>query len=84
MRQLAVGGGTAANAGDGQVLLRMSDASLPGTDLLLSRTETGWLLRADTRSRGSYDAIREAGPELARRFESRQLGSLELDLQWHS
>lgn len=79
VRQLAVGGGAAADAADGQVLLRMSDATLPGTDLLLSRTETGWLLRADTRSRGSYDAIREAAPELARRFAARDLGTLEID-----
>ncbi|QCO68608.1 hypothetical protein E5843_14035 [Luteimonas yindakuii] len=84
VRQLAVGGGTAANSDDGQVLLRMSDASLPGTDLLLSRTETGWLLRADTRSRGSYDAIREAAPDLAQRFADRALGTLEIDPHWHA
>ena len=84
VRQLAVGGGTAANAADGQVLLRMSDASLPGTDLLLSRTESGWLLRADTRSRGSYDAIREAAPELAQRFADRSLGTLQVETELHA
>src|SRR5690606_17217872 len=40
VRQCAVEG--AAGEGDGQVLLRMSDATLPGTDLLLSRTAEGW------------------------------------------
>ena len=49
------------------LLLRMADATLPGTDLLLSRTPDGWVLRADVRSRSSYDAIREAAPALARR-----------------
>ncbi len=65
--------------GDGHVLLRMSDATLPGTDLLLSRTADGWHLRADVRSRGSYDAIREAAPALAKRFAEQNLGRLEID-----
>lgn len=77
VRQCAVEG--AAGEGDGQVLLRMSDATLPGTDLLLSRTAEGWRLRADVRSRDSYDAIREAGPALARRFAEQNLGTLEID-----
>lgn len=83
VRQLAVGGGAGSDASDGQILLRMSDATLPGTDLLLSRTETGWVLKADTRSRGSYDAIREAAPELARRFAEKGLGQLEIDSELH-
>lgn len=83
VRQLAVGGGTAAPDRDGQVLLRMADATLPGTDLLLSKTADGWLLRADVRSRDSFDAIHEAAPELARRFAERNLGTLEIDPQFH-
>jgi len=78
VRQLAVDAAHAGD-GDGQVLLRMSDATLPGTDLLLSRTADGWRLRADVRSRDSYDAIREAGPALARRFAEQNLGTLEID-----
>ena len=78
VRQLAVDAAHAGD-GDGQVLLRMSDATLPGTDLLLSRTSDGWRLRADVRSRDSYDAIREAAPALARRFAEQNLGTLELD-----
>lgn len=78
VRQFAVGGATAAD-GDGQVLLRMADATLPGTDLLLSRTADGWHLRADVRSRDSYDAILEAAPALARRFAEQNLGTLEID-----
>lgn len=78
VRQLAVDG-AASTDGDGHVLLRMSDATLPGTDLLLSRTADGWHLRADVRSRGSYDAIREAAPMLAKRFAEQDLGNLEID-----
>lgn len=66
-----------------QVLLRLSDSTLPGTDLLLSRTETGWLLRADVRSRGSYEAIQQAAPRLAERFASRNLGTLQVDPHFH-
>lgn len=78
VRQLAVNGAN-GDTGDGKVLLRMADSTLPGTDLLLSRTADGWMLRADVRSRTSYDAIREAAPELAKRFAERNLGTLEID-----
>lgn len=82
VRQLAVGGSDDGRDG-GQVLLRLSDSTLPGTDLLLSRTQTGWRLQADVRSRGSYEAIQQAAPQLAERFASRNLGSLEIDSQFH-
>lgn len=79
VRKLAAGGSATGADGDGRVLLRMSDATLPGTDLLLSREADGWVLRADVRSRESYDAIREAGPELAKRFAERNLGTLRVE-----
>lgn len=82
VRQLAVDD-RAARDSDGQVLLRMADATLPGTDLLLSRTADGWALRADVRSRSSYDAIREAAPELAKRFAERNLGTLSIEPHFH-
>ena len=82
VRQLAVGDAVARD-GDGQVLLRMADATLPGTDLLLTRNGDGWTLRADVRSRSSFDAIREAAPELAKRFAERNLGTLEIDPHFH-
>lgn len=78
VRQLAVDGAAGAD-GDGHVLLRMADATLPGTDLLLSKTADGWHLRADVRSRDSFDAIRDAAPALARRFAEQNLGRLEID-----
>ncbi|WP_133000193.1 hypothetical protein [Luteimonas arsenica] len=83
VRQLAVAGGATDPQGDGQVLLRMADATLPGTDLLLSREGDGWVLRADVRSRASYDAIRDAAPELSRRFAERELGTLRVDPHFH-
>lgn len=83
VRQLAVSAG-GIRGDDGQVLLRLSDATLPGTDLLLSRTESGWRLRADVRSRGSFDAIRQAAPQLAERFAARDLGTLEIEPHLHA
>jgi hypothetical protein len=81
VRQLAVGEGGAD--GDGKVLLRLADSTLPGTDLLLSRTADGWLLRADVRSRYSFDAIRDAAPRLAERFADRDLGTLTIEPHFH-
>ena len=83
VRKLAAGGSATGADGDGRVLLRMSDATLPGTDLLLSREGDGWVLRADSRSRESFDAIREAGPQLAQRFAERNLGTLTIDPHFH-
>ncbi len=83
LKQMATDRGAATDAGDGRVLLRMADATLPGTAQLLSRTPEGWVLRADVRSRSSFDAIREAAPELARRFAERNLGTLSIDPHFH-
>lgn len=82
VRQLAVSSG-GAHGEENQVLLRLSDQTLPGTDLLLTKTAEGWQLRADSRSRSSFDAIREAGPELMRRFAERNLGQLSIDPHFH-
>lgn len=82
VQQLAASDG-ALRDGDGQVLLRMADATLPGTDLLLSRSGDGWLLRADVRSRDSFDAIRQAAPELSRRFADSNLGALSIEPHFH-
>ena len=84
VRQLAVDDAV-ARGDSGQILLRMADATLPGTDLLLSRNSNGdgWTLRADVRSRSSFDAIREAAPQLAKRFAERNLGTLEIDPHFH-
>src|SRR3546814_14305914 len=51
LKQMATDRGAAADAGDGRVLLRMADATLPGPDLLLSRTSAGWVLRASAEAR---------------------------------
>ncbi|MBJ6979130.1 hypothetical protein [Luteimonas sp. MC1895] len=83
VRRLAAGGSATGADGDGRVLLRMSDATLPGTDLLLSREGNGWVLRADVRSRDSYDAIRDAAPGLTRRFAERNLGELRVEPHFH-
>lgn len=78
VRQLLVSE-TATSARGGDVLLRMSDAALPGTDIWLRRTERGWKVRADVRSRDSYDAIVAGRERLVKRFAERGLGELDIE-----
>jgi hypothetical protein len=70
---------TATSARGGDVLLRMSDAALPGTDIWLRRTERGWKVRADVRSRDSYDAIVAGSERLVKRFAEHGLGELDIE-----
>lgn len=78
VRQLLVSE-TAISARGGDVLLRMSDAALPGTDIWLRRTERGWKVRADVRSRDSYDAIVAGSERLVKRFAEHGLGELDIE-----
>lgn len=78
VRQFAVSEGGTLN-GEGQVLLRLDDSTLPGTDLMLTRTADGWLLQADVRSSESFDAIRDAAGKLGERFAERGLGTLVVE-----
>lgn len=70
---------TATGERGGDVLLRMSDAALPGTDIWLRRTERGWKVRADVRSRDSYDAIVAGSERLVERFAEHGLGELDIE-----
>lgn len=83
VRQLAVTEGGALH-GEGQVLLRLDESTLPGTDLMLTRTADGWLLQADVRSSESFEAIREAAGQLGERFAARGLGTLVVEPRYHS
>lgn len=83
IRQMLVSENAGRGARGGEVLLRMSAAALPGTDLWLSRTERGWKLRADVRSRDSYQSILNGSPKLVQRFAERNLGELEIEPVYH-
>lgn len=83
VRQLAVSEGGAADS-DSQVLLRLDEATLPGTDLMLTRTTDGWLLQAEVRSAESFEAIREAAGQLGERFAARGLGKLVVEPRYHA
>lgn len=83
VKQLAVTeGGT--REGEGQVLLRLDEGTLPGTDLMLTRTADGWLLQADVRSAESFQAIREAAGQLGERFAARGLGTLVVEPRYQA
>ena len=62
------------------VMLNMTDAVLPGTQLTLTQTDAGWRLDSQSTSTASYRAIRDLAPELQARFAERGLGELTLDV----
>lgn len=67
-----------------EVLLRMQNDVLPGTDLWLTQTENGWQLRADVRSRDAYDTLLANQEELVQRFAEGSLGKLTIEPVFHA
>lgn len=67
-----------------EVLLRMQNDVLPGTDLWLTQTENGWQLRADVRSRDAYDTLLANQDELVQRFAEGALGKLTIEPVFHA
>ncbi len=68
-----------ADGRDAQVMLRLSDSVLPGTDLTLTRGVSGWELRAEVSSASASETLRECLPDLIKRFEAGGLGSLQFE-----
>jgi hypothetical protein len=73
-----------SSAQQGEIMLRLKDDVLPGTDLWLSRTDGGWKLRADTRSADAYRTLIESAPSLIERFAGSNLGELDVDPVFHT
>ncbi|MFK2891663.1 type III secretion HpaP family protein [Dyella flagellata] len=61
-----------------EIMITLKDGLLPGTELWLSRTSSGWKLRADTRSSTAYRSLLEGAPQLIERFAQSKLGELEV------
>ncbi|WP_266167802.1 type III secretion HpaP family protein [Dyella subtropica] len=61
-----------------EIMITLKDGLLPGTELWLSRTSTGWTLRADTRSSTAYRSLLDGAPQLIERFAQSRLGVLEI------
>ncbi|HNR90875.1 MAG TPA: type III secretion HpaP family protein [Dokdonella sp.] len=79
VRRLLVSDSTAAR-GDARVMLRLSDSLLPGTDLTLTRSESGWVLRAEVNDAGSREALERCSDELVARFAKGGLGAIKLEM----
>ncbi len=80
LRQLLVSDSARSAGGrDAQVMLRLSDSVLPGTDLLLTRGVSGWELRAEVASASASETLRECMPDLIKRFEAGGLGTLHFE-----
>jgi hypothetical protein len=62
-----------------EIMITLKDGVLPGAELWLSRTDTGWKLRADTRLPETYRQLLDGAPQLIERFAQQRLGELEID-----
>jgi hypothetical protein len=83
VRQMLVTDPRSARGRPREVLLRMQNDALPGTDLWLTRTDDGWRLRADVSSRDAYDTLLEFQDELVKRFAESRLGELSIEPVFH-
>jgi hypothetical protein len=84
VRQMLVTDPRSARGGRSrEVLLRMQNDALPGTDLWLTRTDSGWSLRAEVSSRDAYDTLLEFQDELVKRFADSRLGELSIEPIFH-
>jgi hypothetical protein len=83
VRQMLVSDPRSGRGGSREVLLRMQNDVLPGTDLWLTQTENGWQLRADVRSRDAYDTLLANQDELVQRFADGALGKLTIEPVFH-
>lgn len=83
VRQMLVTDPRSARGRPREVLLRMQNDALPGTDLWLTRTDSGWSLRAEVSSRDAYDTLLEFQDELVKRFADSRLGELSIEPVFH-
>ncbi len=80
VRQLLVSDSARGGAGsDARVMLRLADSTLSGTDLMLTRGDSGWALRAEASSAAALDALHECTPDLVERFAAGGLGKLSVE-----
>jgi hypothetical protein len=63
------------------VILRLAEDTLPQAELRLSREHGGWRLLAVSSDAATADVLRAQLPQLARRFQHRQLGELDVEVQ---
>lgn len=83
VKQMLVSETRGSGARSRELLLRMQSDVLPGTDLWLTRTENGWRMRADVRSRDAYDTLLANQNDLIQRFADSALGELSIEPVFH-
>lgn len=84
VRQLLISEGGLSYRPTSKILLRLNRNTLAATELLLSRTDSGWRLHANARSADALHVIEEFTPELAKRFADRSLGKIEVEPELHA
>ncbi len=83
VRQMLVTDPRSTRGRSREVLLRMQNDAMPGTDLWLTRTDDGWRLRAEVSSRDAYDLLLEHQDDLVQRFAQSRLGELSIEPIFH-
>jgi hypothetical protein len=83
VKQMLVTDTRGGGARSRELLLRMESDVLPGTDLWLTRTDKGWRMRADVRSRDAYDTLLANQDDLIQRFADGALGELSIEPVFH-
>lgn len=83
VRQLLVSESGGVHSDQPSVMLNLTDAVLPGTQITLTQTQSGWKLASQSTSTSSYRVVNEMAPQLKERFAERGLGELELDISVH-
>lgn len=63
----------------GQVIMKLSNALLPGTDLVLTRIAGGWNLKASTTDHKISDLLRRSTANLSERFAKKDFGFIEVE-----
>jgi hypothetical protein len=81
VRQLAMSSDARETGASGKAWLRLNDALLPGTDILLERDQAGWHLKARTDSQDSYALMQDCADALQTHFVDAGLGAISLQCE---
>ena len=66
---------------DQQMLIRLSDQVLPNTQIMLSRSLTGWTLKAMSSGRDNLETIKKSSEKLVDQFANAGLGQLFIETE---
>lgn len=81
VRRMLVSESASSDGRDARVVLSMGDGALAGTDLVLTRSEEGWMLHADVADEAQAETLKRCAPDLVRRFAEQGLGVIDVEAE---